>query len=559
MKLKNTVFFYFLIFIIFTACNIPIDLPEEDLVDLPEGTPVDLPEGEALVEYSTDANLISLVTDKGILNPVFSPETNHYRIELMNAETINVTGITSDIMAKITYTPDQACPLNLGENLITLTVTAENSLTNSYEILVNQSKGWNSFLGGTGSDNRSYAAVDLSGNIYIEGTSTASWGSPLGGYSGNGDIFIAKISRTGVLLWSTFIGGSGTDTASGISTDSSGNVYITGTSSASWSAPVIPYSGGKDAFAAKLDSDGALLWSTFLGSSSGTDTASGISADPSGNVYISGTSNYSWSAPLYAHTGAGNDDAFAVKLDSDGARIWSTFLGSSGTDTASGISAGPSGNVYLTGTSSASWSSPVSSYAGGNDAFAAKLDSDGALLWSTFLGSSGTDTASGISAGPSGNVYIAGTSSASWSSPVSAYAGGNDAFAAKLDSNGALLWSTFLGGSGTDTASGISADPSGNVYIAGTSSASWLTPVRAYSGGNDAFAVKLESNGNRIWNTFHGGSLADTGSAVIIDSDNSIVLTGDSSGTWGVPISNYSGNTDVFISRIDSSGRFTDE
>jgi len=110
------------------------------------------------------------------------------------------------------------------------------------------------------------------------------------------------------------------------------------------------------------------------------------------------------------------------------------------------------------------------------------------------MGSSNTDTGSAIAVDGSGNVYVAGTSNSTWGSPVNAHAGGNDAFAAKLGSSGSLQWNTFMGSSSYDEGSAIALDLSGNVYVAGDSDATWGSPENAYAGGADAFAAKLDSD-----------------------------------------------------------------
>ena len=169
---------------------------------------------------------------------------------------------------------------------------------------------------------------------------------------------------------------------------------------------------------------------------------------------------------------------------------WNTFLGGSGSDAGYGIAVDTSGNVYVTGYSSATWGSPVRPYTAGIDGFAAKLDGSGVLVWNTFLGGSDNDYGQGIAVDTNGNVFVTGYGISSWGSPVRPYTGSFDTFAAKLAESGALQWNTFLGGSQWDYGLGIAVDTSGNVYVAGYSSAIWGSPVRPYTGDADAFAAK---------------------------------------------------------------------
>jgi hypothetical protein len=371
---------------------------------------------------------------------------------------------------------------------------------------------WNTFLGGNNSDTFGSAlAVDGSGNVYVAGTcSFATWGSPVHAFSGGDDAFAAKLDSSGNLIWSTFLGSGGEDHGEAVAVDGSGHVYVAGISRASWGSPVRAHSGGYNAFAAKLDSSGNLIWNTFL--SGGGDA---VAVDGSGNVYVAGSS--------------------VAKLDSNGNPIWNTFLGGG---SGSAVAVDGSGNVYVGGYSSATWGSPVRAYSGGDDAFAAKLDSSGNLTWNTFLGSSKDDADQnglGLAVDWSGNVYVAGGSGATWGSPVRAFRGGQDqAFAAKLDSSGNLTWNTFLGGSeitnlGLDDSGGrgpvLAVDGSGNVYVAGTSFATWGSPVRTFSGFSDPFAARLDSSGNLTWNSFLVG---ESGSAVAVDGSGNVYVAGTS-------------------------------
>lgn len=357
---------------------------------------------------------------------------------------------------------------------------------------------WSTFLGGPGDDHGQAITVDGSGNVYVAGVSSAAWGRPVRAYTAGRDAFVAKLdAKTGALVWNTFLGraGSGAE-GNAIAVDRGGNVYVAGRSDASWgSSPARAFTAGHDAFAAKLDAtSGALMWDTFLGGP-GSDEGLGIAVDGSGNLYMAGSSTATWGKPARAYS-AGLD-AFAAKLDAtSGALVWNTFLGGSGPDQAHGISVDRSGNVYIVGRSGAAWgSAPVRAYTADHDAFVARLNpANGALGWNTFLGGPGLDQGLGIAVDGSGSVYLAGSSDAPWGSPVRKYSALDDAFAAKLDASGGIVWTTFLGGAMYDFASGIAVDEGGNVYVAGWSNGTWgSNPPRAHIRGDIAFVAKLRA------------------------------------------------------------------
>ncbi len=409
--------------------------------------------------------------------------------------------------------------------------------------------GWNTFLGGSNSDLGFALAVDTSGNIYVTGFSNATWGSPVRPFSGASDAFVAKLNASGVLQWSTFLGGSGEDYSYGIAVDTSGNVYVTGQSEKTWGSPIRSFGGELDVFVAKLNTSGVLQWSTFLGGSD-VDSGNGIAVDTGGNVYVSGESFAAWGSPIRSF--GGGDDGFVAKLNTSGVLQWSTFLGGSDGDGIIGIAVDTIGNAYVTGDSFATWGSPIRPFVGENDAFVAKLNISGALQWSTFLGLRGSgdwseDESAGLAIDTSGNVYVAGISSATWGSPVRPYAGGGDTFVAKLNASGALQWNTFLGGSGADLGIGIAVDTIGNVYATGGSNATWGSPARPYAGGSDAFVAKLNSGGALLSNTFLGGSAGDVGCGIAVDTGGSVYAAGYSDATWGSPVRPFGGGGDAFV------------
>ncbi|HTC78444.1 MAG TPA: SBBP repeat-containing protein, partial [Terriglobales bacterium] len=387
---------------------------------------------------------------------------------------------------------------------------------------------WNTFLGGAGIDEAFGFAVDVVGNFYVVGFSTAAWGSPVAAYDGGGaDAFAAKLDSNGNLIWNTFLGGGGAAKGFGVAVDVIGNVYVTGFSNATWGSPVHAFNGGIDIFVVKLDSNGNLIWNTFLGGSGpALETGRAVAVDVTGNVYVAGYSPATWCSPVRAFSG-GPLDAFAAKLDSNGILAWSTFLGGGGTDYGYAVAVDISGNVYVAGDSDAAWGSPVRAFSGGIAAFVAKLDPNGTLTWNTFLGGGLDDSCQALAMDESGNVYVAGYSEATWGSPVRAFSGGQyDVFAAKLDSGGALTWNTFLGSGSSDFGAGVTLDASGNVYVGGYSAATWGTPTRGFTGGLDVFAAKLDSGGALTWNTFLGSGSSDFCFAVAVDANGDVGVAG---------------------------------
>lgn len=416
---------------------------------------------------------------------------------------------------------------------------------------------WNTFFGapGYGDDHAKSVCADLHGNIYIVGYSEGTWGDPIRSYGGGDtDAFVAKLNSSGTLQWMTFLGGSGGDEGRDIIVDENGYLYVTGTSQATWASPIFPHGGSADAFAAKLSPAGALQWNTFLGGT-GSDQGYGIGLDGSSNLYLTGTSGSSWGSPIRSF-GGGGADAFAAKLDANGALQWNTFLGSDQVDYGNDLAVESSGNVFITGSSASTWGAPLLPFSGGfTDAFISKLNANGVLQWNTFLGGSGDDYGSGIALGGAEDVYVAGSSSAGWGSPVLSYTAGEDAFAANLDGTGALQWNTFLGGGGPDNGFDLVVDQSGYVFVTGqvdSSGGSSPSPSTL-----DIFATKLASNGGLQWSSQFGGNGIEEGLGIAIAGSGAVYVAGDSFATWGNPILPHSGGCDGFAARINDDVSLT--
>jgi len=299
---------------------------------------------------------------------------------------------------------------------------------------------FSTYLGGNADENGRAIALDTAGNVYLAGDTgssnfpTSNALQPTFG-GGPADGFVAKLNATGsALIYSTYLGGSGAadgfgDSSNAITVESAGNAYVTGqTDSADFpiSNALQPSYGGStfDAFITKIDPAGSLVFSTFLGGN-GIDAGEGIGLDALGSIYVSGlteSTNFPTSNPLQAAIRGGRD-GFVAKLNAAGSPlIYSTYLGGSGTEEAEAIAVDAGGNAYIVGIT-ASLNFPIANglqtiNAGGDDGFVAKLNAAGsALVYSTYLGRSGSDEALGIAVASSGDAHVTGSTNSTPTSP----------------------------------------------------------------------------------------------------------------------------------------------
>jgi Beta-propeller repeat len=406
-------------------------------------------------------------------------------------------------------------------------------------------------------------ALDGAGNAYVTGTLQN---------GGNIQGIVEKINAAGsAIVYATILSGNGDVLANAIAVDGAGNAYVAGTTTSTnfpgvnGSSAQSANAGGFDAFVTKINPAGtAPVYSTFLGGS-GRDSANAIALDGGGLAYVTGdttSTNFPVSAnalqPVFAGGSFDGDDAFLTVIKTDGtAFVYSTFLGGSGDDYGSGIAVDPRGNIYLTGSTTSSTFPGVTStslqplYGGGEDAFVTMITADfHGIGYSTFLGGGEADFANAIAVDGASNAYITG-GTASNDFPVTAnaiqpvFAGGtgggplqnDDAFVTVIAPDGtALVYSTFLGGSGDDYGYGIAVDSTGNAYVTGSTtsttfpgvSGSSIQPTNVDIGGfSDAFFTKIDAGGAPpIYSTFLGNGDTDRGLGIAVDGAGNAYLTG---------------------------------
>lgn len=443
---------------------------------------------------------------------------------------------------------------------------------------------YSSYLGGSKSETANAVAADLAGNIYIAGwTDSSSFPtkSPLRTFAGSTDAFVAKLDPTGTqVIWATFLGGSADDRALGLAVSPTGDVWVVGsTTSANFPltrALQSKRSGARDAFIACINSAGNhLLFSTYFGGT-GSESANAVAVDAAGLAYVAGetdSTNFQVRLPAQLRSG-GKKDAFLLKLNALYALEYSTYLGGSADDRATALAVSADGTPFLAGcTASANFplAIPVqNSLSGRQNVFVTRFAPLGStLFYSTYLGGTNSnDCAAAIAVDNSLSAYVAGSTASTAFPTLGAYqtahaGGGLDAFVTKLTASGIPAYSTYLGGKSVDMASGVAVDSTGRAYVAGyTASVNFPTssPTQSTFGGvYDGFVTRLNASGAvSLYSTYLGGSGSDTPAAIALNAAGDAIVVGTTTSTQfptANPLQNQkSGPADAFVVKIGGAG-----
>jgi hypothetical protein len=458
---------------------------------------------------------------------------------------------------------------------------------------------------------------------------------------GTQDTFVVKYDTNGIYKWATQMGGNSNDRGNGISTDSFGNVYVTGffqsISLKIYDASAHKYAGvdsdlslsntynsRSDVFIVKYDTSGNYCWATQMGGTS-VDAGTGISTDSFGNIYVTGYFQspslkiYDASAHKYgvasdlslSNINITGQDTFIVKYDTSGNYKWATQMGGNLQNQGMGISTDYLGNVYVTGffinTSLNIYDASAYKYIAGVasdislslvsdgslNTFIVKYDTSGVYQWATQMGGTFDDNGKGISTDYLGNVYVTGyfsdTSLKIYDASAHKYGvasdislsrvsdGSQNTFIVKYDTSGNYCWATQMGGNSNDAGNGISTDSLGNVYVTGyfydtslniydASAHKYIAGVESdlslsnVSGsGADIYIVKYDTSGNYCWATQMGGNSNDNGTSISTDLSGNVYVTGffqdTSLNIYDTSAHKYNvGDSDLSLSNIDNSG-----
>ena len=394
--------------------------------------------------------------------------------------------------------------------------------------------------------------------------------------------------------WATYYGGGVADDAQSVVLDASGNVYIGGRAHsigniATSGAFDVNYADSGDAYVAKFDSNGVRLWATYYGGIS-PDWLFSLAYDNQGHIFadgltynISDISTSGSDQPVYS----GGGDAYLVKFDSAGTRLWATYFGGNSYDTPGSMACDETGNIYMGGMTASLNISTISahqaSFGGNVDGFIVKYNSSGTKLWCTYYGGVAYDQAWGLTLlNDNTALYIGGSTlsnnniaTSGTYQPTKPNNGQHSAYIARFDTAGNRQWGTFFGGTsniGGTRIDRLCCDNSGNIIVSGyTDDTSGMVTTGCHqssyggAGGQytgDGIIAKFSPTGSRIWSTYFGGSADDILWAPVCNSSDEIYVVGRTQSTNNIAINAFQANFggggqsdfDGWVAKLSSGG-----
>ncbi len=380
---------------------------------------------------------------------------------------------------------------------------------------------------------------------------------------GGGDAAPAAAPAATEQSWATRFGTTANSVNHDVATDASKNVYIVGGftgASLPMGVTTLTKLGSTDAYVAKLDASGNVVWAKNFGGAGITMNGRSVGLDGSGNVFVAGNfSGGNVTSP--AMTMQGTSDYYVIKLDASGNVLWSRNFGpGSAWDLNRGMYVNSAGEVFFVGSMTTNWTSPALTKIGSTDAFIVKLDGIGNVVWAQNFGGAGGNARSWEVTGDSaGNIYTSGYfNNANMTTPALALAGGSlDGYLIMLDSSGTPIWARAYGGSGVSmTPGGLSVDASDEVYVGfHFSGSNPTTPALTKIGTQDALLMRVDNSGTTVWSRNYGGTGATFSVNGVVAAGGKVHLFGALSGAnLSTPAVTRLGTVDAVNVQVDASG-----
>lgn len=452
---------------------------------------------------------------------------------------------------------------------------------------------WATYFGGSEYDEIRDLKIGKDGFVYAVGatnstTNIATVGAYLVTFQGGSnsigsDAFITKFDTDGNCIWSTYYGGTNVDLGLSLAVDTAGYLYMGGrTNSQTGIATAGSHQeskagnvSGYDAFIAKFDTSGSVVWATYYGGNFNEgSTGLAVTSDRFDNIYIAGNTNSSTgiSTPgAFQLTRPGSEEGFIAKFNTSGILSWATYYGSGSNDYINSIVTDTPGDIIVVGhTQSTSGLSTTGAFLetgnGATDGFIAKFDSTGQRVWGTYFGGNGYDKLDRLVTDSSNAIYCIGltesTNAIATSNAYQMTAGGMQDFClAKFNASGAIEWGTYFGGVDNETAPALTYSD-GKLYLTGeTGSPDNITTPDAispiYNGSfSETLLAVFNTSGQRTWATYLGGDVTDRGTALAVNDMEQVFLVGKTSSvnnlaTAGAHQTTFGGNEDGLLMRIN--------
>jgi FlgD Ig-like domain len=421
---------------------------------------------------------------------------------------------------------------------------------------------WSGTFGDANAQEPRSVCTDADGDVYVAGyfQGTVNFGGSDLTSAGQADIFLVKFSPSGSHVWSYRFGSSGDDQGLAVASDPFGNVYLAGSfaGTVDFGGGNLVANGGVDIFVAKFNASGSHLWSQRFGDSS-LQTCYAVTADASGNVFITGSFSGSVDFGGGSLVCQGANDIFVAKFNSSGAHQWSARFGDGfngvGKQVGNAIGTDGSGNVLIAGSfpSSANFGGSTLFSAGGDDIFVAKFDGAGVHQWSKRFGDANSQECYSLAVDATDAVCICGeyAGTVDFGGGPLVFGGFIDAYVAKLDASGNHVWSKHFGDSDFQRGLAVTTDASRNVYLTGSFAGSidfGGGPIVA--SGFEAYLAKFTPNGQYQWSDHFSGSAAGYSLATV--GASAVAMTGTFSGTidLGAGSAAATGSTDMFVAEF---------
>jgi len=393
---------------------------------------------------------------------------------------------------------------------------------------------WQQTFGGNLFDEAFSVASTNDGGCILAGYTTSDIGN-ISGYFGNSNVWVIKLTKSGVTEWQRVYGGSGDEVANSITTTSDGGYILTGYAT-SFDGDVSGQHGGKDIWVVKLNSTGIIEWQQTYGGSK-SDDGYCISTTPDGGYILIGDTVSSDGDVTDPH---GHFDVWVLKLKSNGDIDWQQNYGGSNADSGRAIATTSDGGFIFAGNTESS-DGDVSESPGFVDFWVVKLDGTGAIEWQQVVGRSGEDMVSSLATTADGGCVVIGRSFYSQSH--------FDVLVVKLSDTGDIEWMQFFGGSGSDLGYDIIPTYGGYILVGSTSSSDG--DVTECRGADDFWVFKFDDNRYIKWQRTLGGSESDRGYSIATASDGGHFITGSTCSDDGdVTINN--GESDVWVGKLIS-------